>query len=758
MMKAFVNRAQEMGVLTRAFDAASGGKGGCVFVEGEAGLGKTKLVEEFLEYCSRLGATVLGGKCQPGDTEPYRVFARILSKGMEGEVTTDDMRMPVGLMPIFGKKRFDFDMKKAREMAFEKLFQAVLELGEGRTLVMFIDDIQWSDTASLHLLFYIARNIKTEKILVCATYRPEELADGGHPFLDTMQRMRRENLFTKIKLEPLSKEHSKVLIEKRIAEEGLSIEPSALLERVFEQTNGNPFYIEETIKLAGRDGLGVVPSTISELLKARLSKLTTGEIEVVSAAAVLGKEFTFNMIKEMLGLEEEAMLDVLDKLVGQYVFNEDEFGEELCYKFGQDMLWEVIYSSIPADEKKRLHKKASEMLAKMAEKKGEHVFQLADHYLKAGEEGLAFNYLIKSAKRAADSFAFEDAISYYKSALRITNKDNEAQIRLEMGEIYKSAGEWEAALEFYRSAHPLLKDDHSRAKSRRGVAFIMSKRGGWPEAEQAYQESIEFSKRAHDEEGIAEALLGLGWSLWRQGKYDEASEKYVECLDIADRLESRELIIRATLGIGHIMAERGDLEGAIERYSRCLSASITIDDLDNQAVAHNSLGIVFDKSGDRRDAIEHYLKAIECARSRGNVRMVGIGSLNAGEMLAKEMRFDEAREKLDEAMAIFRRLDEKFLIAGVHVARGIMHKLGKDLTRCKGEFEQGIEMLESVGAPYYLGYSYYEYGLACKSFGDMARAAKLFERSRTIFTNIKAKDDLERVEKELSSVQIKVME
>ncbi|MEM2899747.1 MAG: tetratricopeptide repeat protein, partial [Thermoplasmata archaeon] len=221
---------------------------------------------------------------------------------------------------------------------------------------------------------------------------------------------------------------------------------------------------------------------------------------------------------------------------------------------------------------------------------------------------------------------------------------------------------------------------------------------------------------------------------------------------IADRLESKELIIRATLGIGHILAEKGELENAIERYTRCLYASITIDDLDNQAVAHNSLGIVFDKSGDRREAVEHYLKAIECAKARGNVRMVGIGSLNAGELLAKEKRFKEAEERLNDAMVIFKRIDEKFLIAGVHVARGIMYKLKSEKKNCIEEFEKGISLLESVGAPYYLGYSYYEYGLACKDFGDHANAKKHLEKSREIFKNINARDDLENVEKELCMI------
>lgn len=746
MMKAFVNRAEEMKVLTHAFDNANLGHGGFVLIEGEAGLGKSKLVEEFQSYCSSLGAVVVSGKCMPGDAEPYKVFTRILKSKENADEVNE--RMPIGIMPILGKRRYDFDIKKAREMVFEKLFQTVLELGGGRTLLIFIDDIHLSDSASIHLLFYIARNIRTEKILICASYRPEELANN-QALSDALQRMRRENLFIKLRLMPLSKEHSKVLIEKRIQEERLNLDAVKIFDQIFAQTNGNPFYIEEMIKHASTEGLGKVPSSIYELLKSRLEKLSKKESQILYACGVLGKEFSFNILKDMLKLDEEEMLDILDKFVAQYILVEEEFGDELCYKFRQDMLWEVAYSMIPENEKKILHRSASLALEKITDNKDEHVFQLAEHYFKSGEVGLALNYLLKSAKQASDTYAYEDAISYYKKAMQIASNEEEAKIKLELADIYKYAGEWSSALELFRTAYSSLKDSNSRARARRGIAYIMSKRGGWPEAEEAYIESIKLSKDAKDEEGIAEALLGLGWSYWRQGKYDMAMEKNIECLDIADRLENKELIIRATLGIGHILAEKGELENAIERYTRCLYASITIDDLENQAVAHNSLGIVFDKSGDRKEAIEHYLKAIECAKARGNIRMVGIGSLNAGELLAKEKRFKEAEERLDEAMVIFKRLDEKFLVAGVHVARGIMYKLKKEEKNCKEEFEKGIALLEKVGAPYYLGYSHYEYGLACKDFGDCAQAKKHLERSREIFKNINAKDDLENVEKEL---------
>ncbi|MEM2899748.1 MAG: tetratricopeptide repeat protein, partial [Thermoplasmata archaeon] len=187
------------------------------------------------------------------------------------------------------------------------------------------------------------------------------------------------------------------------------------------------------------------------------------------------------------------------------------------------------------------HRKASQALEKIADNRDEHVFQLAEHYYKSGEVGLALNYLLKSAKRAADTYAYEDAISYYKKAMQIASNEEEAKVKLELAEIYKYAGEWESALELYRTAYSSLKDNNSRARARRGIAYIMSKRGGWPEAEHAYIESITLSKDVKDEEGVAEALLGLGWSYWRQGKYDMALEKYIECLDIADRLESKEL-------------------------------------------------------------------------------------------------------------------------------------------------------------------------------------------------------------------------
>jgi len=495
-------------------------KGNTVFVSGEAGIGKTRLVKELEAYAGQLGVKVLEGRClyeSPTPFLPFREALRCIFQVSKSDplplqerkisrVVKESAPQFVQAIPIIGnliagvavayrtykdekgkEKRTELGGLFERDEGLETISDLLVAISEKQPLLLFIDDLHLADTPSLSLLYYLARHVTNSKILVVGTYRPEEVTktyEGTvHPLLDTLQRMSREDLFQKIELERLSQVNYADFISSI-----LGVELDDLVRLVYEETEGNPFFAIETIRLliqqnvlTKEDGAWKlsknvekieIPPRVYDVVVRRINALRDEEREILDCASVVGEEFPSSLVEKVSGLNRVGLLKSLSNIERKHhLVHSFEGG---C-RFDHSKIRETLYNEIPSDLRKEYHSMIAGCIEE--ENKGrlqEVVNELAHHYYQSGNTQKAVPYLVKAGEDAREKWAAFEAARFYSQALKMMGDDErwsaERTKTLEaLGSIYALTDQHEKANECYEKGIASAKDDAARDRMRRKI-------------------------------------------------------------------------------------------------------------------------------------------------------------------------------------------------------------------------------------------------------------------------------------------------
>jgi len=445
--QALVDREQEIKILRARLDAALRGEGSLVFITGEAGIGKTRLAYELRSYAKLRGAQCLMSK--GGEREgavPYRPWSDIIREYVRwappllvfkavGTFATELAK----LVPELGEKLGTIPSSapapstQQHVRLYEAVTQFFINISKEVPLVLFLDDLQWLDDASMALLHHMARAITAEHLLVVGAYRHLELEDQ-RSLSRYVAEINRERLSYALPLKRLAFDHVLQMVKQTLGEKV----PGELPDLVFAKTEGNPFFIEEVLRSLVEEGAvyplekgwGVrdlsdvhVPRGIKEVLGKRLECLDEESCHVLSAAAVIGREFSFPMLREITGLDEDRLIDIIDKcLQSRLVVARHILGEEV-YAFSDTQLRDVLYEDISPIRRRRQHMKVGEAVEKVYTKKiDDYLETLAYHFTEGNDLSKAIDYAQKAGDKAARLFAWDQARRYYETALKLMEK------------------------------------------------------------------------------------------------------------------------------------------------------------------------------------------------------------------------------------------------------------------------------------------------------------------------------------------------
>jgi predicted ATPase len=442
-----VDREQEMRILRARLDATLRGEGSLVFITGEAGIGKTRLAYELRSYAKLRGAQCLMGRgCEREGTVPYQPWNDIIKEYIRWAPTLLLFKA-VGafapelakLVPELGEKLGTTPPPTSAPAAqqhvriFEAVTQFFVNISKEVPLALLLDDLQWFDEASMKLLHHLARAITTERLLVVGAYRDLEL-DDQHSLSRTVAEINRERLFYALPLKRLALSEVFQMIRQTFGEKV----PSELPDLVYGKTEGNPFFVEEVLRSLVEEGAvypvekgwGVkslsdvhVPRGIKEVLRKRLECLDEESSHVLSAAAVIGREFSFPVLREVTGLDEDRLIDIIDKcLQARLVVDKHVPGEEV-YAFADNQLRDVLYEDISPVRRRRHHLKVGQAVEKVyARKIDDHLEGLAYHFLEGNDLSRAVDYSQKAGDKATRLFAWDQARRHYETALKLMDK------------------------------------------------------------------------------------------------------------------------------------------------------------------------------------------------------------------------------------------------------------------------------------------------------------------------------------------------
>ena len=467
----FVGRSEPFAALMDEYRDASEGRTRTVFLVGEAGIGKTRLATEFLLWVEAQDeADVLRGRAfEAGVGVPYGPIVDMMRERLNRERAPDDLLDDVWLaelsrlLPELRERYPDLPPPTSDETtAKTRLFEAVAQLGlalarRASPVVLFIDDLQWADQASLELRQYTGRRWVEEEapILLVNSIRREVLeSDAG--LAGWLAGVGRDQPLTRLELGNLSVDNIANLLR---SVSSPSDEPDAAVETgsgrveelcrwLYRETGGQPFFVVETLRALrdreilvpkvledGRrileistfdaDTLGsALPSGVRDVVRGRLSNLGRASSELLAAGAVLGGNFTFEHLLAVAGLEETDGLLALDETLGARLLVEAPGGERLSllggaggvgrasYSFSHDKISEVVYTEAGEARRRVFHRRALAVL----EADPAPPANLARHALAAGMLGPAFRYSVAAGDAAVEVFAVSNAMNFYERA------------------------------------------------------------------------------------------------------------------------------------------------------------------------------------------------------------------------------------------------------------------------------------------------------------------------------------------------------
>ena len=565
-----IGREKELSFLREKLQAMLHGTGGVVFITGPAGIGKTRLVRELRHHAARCGCQWFGGKYEKTGNHPYAAWVDILKgylqqKGatslhaLMGPYATQLANIIPEVMPRANSASSAAPQNSEIDTTdlLEAWTHLVVQISREAPLVLFLDDAQWA--SSLELLHHLANNIGNQRVLALVAYRDDELKMNSSPW-KTVLAMNRERLFHPLPLAPLDQKEVAQLISQKVEK---TIAPR-LVDVLYQRTRGNPFFVEEVLRLlqerkvivdteAGvdlRESASLeMPESVKTAINERVERLGKNAVELLRMASVIGREFPLRVLEEFAGEQEEELIGLMDRCETYGLIHSGaKLGEEK-YAFTHDLLQEALYETIGPARRRRYHFRIAQVIEKLYTSRLEDWYEaLAYHFRESNSLEKVVIYSHRAGTKAASRFAYRDAELYFEQALAALEHLPEGRRKLEQ------------ALAIRIDLGPAL------------IAL-----GGYlaPGVEENYAQAGKLSEQL----GESTQLFPVLWTLsrirnWR-GELPAARQLAEQLLSLARReqdslwlLEAHHTLWAISLDIGELAATKDNAEQGFMLYDR----------------------------------------------------------------------------------------------------------------------------------------------------------------------------------------------
>jgi len=464
-----VGRKAELAAAQGAIDAVLSGAGGVVFVTGEAGIGKSRLVAELRDAADRVDGgrrlVWLEGRCVSyGETMPYWPFRELLRDWLGVSLDDPELRTRLALRraleaaaverasefyPYLGSllgltlehepraKLAELSPEALQYRTFEVVQQWLQQLAAEGPVVLALEDVHWADPTSLLLAERLLSLVEDDAVLLLLTMRP----DPDHASWSIKEFAARQlpHRTREVTLEALNGDAEAELLQALVGRDTL---PPKLQARIVREAEGNPFFLEELVRSLADSGAlqrvngswrfdhetGVeVPATVEKVILARVDRLTPSCRGVLTAASVLGREFGLPLL---LGVTHDAgdLRDSLRELQRLDLLRESRRWPQPEFRFKHVLIQETVYRTVVGSERRALHREAAEWLEQRRDEGGDEVLGvLAHHWLASEDEEKAIDYLTRAGDKARQDYALDEAIEYYEELLPLLERRGESQ-------------------------------------------------------------------------------------------------------------------------------------------------------------------------------------------------------------------------------------------------------------------------------------------------------------------------------------------
>ena len=434
-----VERAKQLEQLRYYLDSARKGKGTAVFVCGEAGSGKTRLITEFLNEARKQSVTVLSGWCLSNAAVPYFPFFEAFNQYFSNEKEPKEIELKNWLL---GPPKENFASPRIvtpqvwKDQAFTAVANALASISEKQPVILFIDDLHWADSASLALVHYLGQIVSGEKILLLASLRSEQLTADHEgrptPLLETLRLMKRQDLAREISVSSLDQMGVREMANSML---GGSIK-DALVKKLSEESQGNPLFVVESLRMlyehnelvleSGQWGIASetigIPPKIIDIILQRLGSLVRSQRDILDMASILGEKFDPLLLALVLQQDSIEVIKVLDSIGKETSLVHCE-GE--LYRFDHARTREATYGDISSTLRRVYHSKVAAQLESESQEDKLPFNDLAYQYAQAGDKEKAVKYALAAGQDALARWSNAEAIKHFSYVVQATSENPE---------------------------------------------------------------------------------------------------------------------------------------------------------------------------------------------------------------------------------------------------------------------------------------------------------------------------------------------
>ena len=434
-----VGRKQELQQARRLWMQAMAGHGQMLLISGEAGVGKTRLMQEIVTHAKVSGGQAYIGESQEEGNAPYAAVAQTIRRALRTQQDTEldlpKLVLPelMTIVPDLQIRYPDLSPNPTLEPHAEqrRLLECIITffstICRVKPLLLVLEDIHWADSGTLALLEFMARRCPEHPVLLLCTYRDIPL-DEESPLQQTLYEFERRKQGTHLKLERLDIQETHDMLANIFTEH---ITPD-FLDGIFSQSEGNPFYIEEICKALIDSGQlsfdgerwhrppdmadMVIPQSIMVAVQSRVKKLNEPTQEILRNAAVIGREFSFELLQKVSTIPESDLIDCLEAALQSHLVEELKNEDDQKFSFTHALIPTTLRESMSGIRQAMIHRKVAETLEEFMP---EAYQRLAHHWGESGNPQKRLDYTIKAAIQAKKAYANEDAIRLFSEALKL---------------------------------------------------------------------------------------------------------------------------------------------------------------------------------------------------------------------------------------------------------------------------------------------------------------------------------------------------
>jgi tetratricopeptide (TPR) repeat protein len=764
-----VDRVEEMNALKEAVYRAVHGEGGLVFIHGEAGIGKTRLIRELGAYAQSRGVQVLYGRCpalfRMDGVPPYVLWKEVIKDYLE-TCNPEQLFRVVGyypaevakLVPEISQKlraipqSFAISPEQEQNRLFEAVSQFITNISRETPLLVVLDDLQWTDPSSLLLLHYLARGVQKTPLLLLGAYRSSDI-DAKHPLTPVLAELNRERLPQSIQLKRMSLNDVSEMIKNILEQEDV---PAEFCTLVYEKTKGNPFFAEEVIKSLKEEEVIFrgdntwkfknvskieFPETVKNVLKTRFNRLDEECQNVLTMASFIGNDFTLEAMSALTSIEENKLLELTDKMLKTGLIREREVrGEGVC-SFADILVRDVIYEEVSLLKRKKIHGVVGYALEKVyAGKIDEHFGELAYHFLEGGDKDRALDYFLKAGERASKVYANTEAASYFQSALTLLEeregeRREKARVLEALGDIKRLVGEYDVCLRFWNEALSLRKqlDEKEKvAELHRKIAVVLWREVGKKEqAQENFDEALRILEAEPESVELAALYAARASMSYFTEDVTKARSWAEKALELGRKLNALEVIASSYIDLGLVLGAGGETTEAIECLEKALKTALENGYVDIALRAYNNLAAELPTEKTER-MLDCHEKGLELAKKAGHIQEI---SWLEGQLATEYFSMGNTGKALtlvEESEVLGRRIGNLFNLSVSTLFLGVLYHVIGEWNKGERYLQESLRISQNINNTQSLSNSYQFLGWCQYDRGEYAKAKEYFEKMSEI--------------------------